>query len=811
MALVIAIVLLGYWKAFAGGDFFVHEDMFAISNYSYGNVAGAGWRSDKGLGVSFFFGDPGVWHVWSLFTLWEEIVLSRELAYTLSVIGLGIVAALVQYAFIRRVAPGLGALPSALIAPVVVFCSDQAGYHYLRLSIALVIAIPLMLLLLHDYYRQPKALHFFLAGLLFWFVSFMGNLWNLTQLLTLGSVFTIAYWIYHKAAWKPLLGNFVKLYLLTGLLFLLLGAWIIYPMMLEQTLVGYLREKVHDLSYISVLPNLQGSIRYLIGLLSVELLPLNHELTSMQKPFVYTWNVSVVFPLVFLFFLFRRADSFWEFALKLLLVVFTVHWGLVLTNVVPGYGAVFSYLSAKSSKLFTMYDFLFPLQVLLIALYVAKMGKRVPLIEPRWGRRLQRAVALLLCGVFGTLLLAAVFASLSPDVLPATARDLIDAYAPQQVGHYPRDYIAELLSHDIDRFQALVGWHTVLFYITSLALIAPFLRDVWLAAASRLPKLPIALLLIANSLLLSWTIYPLNDRQPVWKQEALAAYRFEPTDRFYFVSESRANSGVGDKNLRLKWDSGGAIVRRERQIGLLEPPGLNLSGLKSFATADEGKFIYRAFNGDGVERIRHLRLYYGGPVHVSPLLDMAAVKYYYSDRPLLDPPAQLSLFASTKHLYIYRNNAAWPYFYLAKDMVAVRGDEIPLEVRRGAAYVNESAFQALRPGAGDSAIHLTSFSGGRMAFDFDGRQEEFLVVADAWHPFWRARANNQELPVIRANGLFKGIRLPPGKYEVALYFDTSAYRPGIYVSAAAWVALCIALFMTLKRRVAVYGNAKQKS
>jgi hypothetical protein len=458
-----------------------------------------------------------------------------------------------------------------------------------------------------------------------------------------------------------------------------------------------------------------------------------------------------------------------------------------------------------------MYDFLFPLQVLLIALYVAKMEKRVPLIEPRWGRRLQRVAAVLLCGVFVALLLVAVFSYLSPDILPATAHALIKAYAPQQMGLYPRDYIAELVAHDIDRFQALAGWHTILFYVTSLALIAPFLRDAWLAATSKFPKPSIALLLIANSLLLSWTIYPLNDKQPVWKQEALSAHRFEPTDRFYFARESRANSGASDKSLPLKLDSGGAIDRHERQIGLLEPPGLNLSGLKSFATADEGKFIYRAFNGDGVKRIKHLRLYYGGPVHVSPLLDMAAVKYYYSDRPLLDPPAQLSLFVSTKQLYIYRNNAAWPYFYLAKAMVAVNGDEIPLEARRGTAYVNKSAFQALRPGGGDSVIRLTSFSGGRMAFDFDGRQEEFLVVADAWHPFWRARANNQELPVIRANGLFKGIRLPPGKYELALYFDTSAYRPGIYVSAVAWVALCIALFMTLKRRATVYGNAKQES
>ena len=802
VAAITAIVLLGYWGAFAGGNFFIHENILMTSNYSHGNVDGIGWRPDKGLGISFFFGDPGLWHAWSLLTWWEKIAPSREFAYTASVIGLGLIAAIVQYLFIRRVNPRLGPLAATLLAPLIVFCSDQAGYHYLRLSISLLIGIPLMLMLLYDHYHQPRVTHVFLAALLFWFVAFFGNMWSLTQILTLGGAFTVLYLVYFKVPWRTLLARFATLYVFGGLLFLFLGAWIIYPMVLEQQIVGYVREKTITLDNISLLPDLRGLFRYLVGLLFVDLMPANHELAGAQKPFLYTFNVSVVFPLVFLFFIFRRAEGFWEFALKTLLAVFVIHWGLMLSNLIPGYGAVFSYLSAKTSKLFTMYDFIFPLQVCLIGVYVGLIGKEKLIIVNRWGRWLQRGVALLLCGVFASLVAVSVVALVRPDALPATTGSLIGRFAPDHLLGYPRDYVAALAIYDVQRFQELIGWHTLAFYATSLLLVAPFVRDAWLVAISRLPKSLVAGALIVNGLLLSWAIYPLNDKALVWEQKELQAYRFESTDRFYFVRDNRPAQGASAEQFRTDWAQVEGGGHRERQIGLLEPPGLNLSGVKSFATQDEGDFMYRVFNGDGVQRVRHLRTYYGGPLVVSPLLDMAAVKYYYSDREIQDLPEQLSLHAKAKQLYVYRNHGAWPYFYLAERMIALQDNKIPTKVQRGTAYVNVGSYRNLPADTGDSSIRLKAFSGGRMVFDFFSRHDEFLVVADAWHPFWRARANGHELPVTRANFMFKGIQLPPGKYELTLYFDTSAYLPGIYLSVLGWTVLVAGLFVTLKRESA---------
>jgi uncharacterized membrane protein YfhO len=85
-----------------------------------------------------------------------------------------------------------------------------------------------------------------------------------------------------------------------------------------------------------------------------------------------------------------------------------------------------------------------------------------------------------------------------------------------------------------------------------------------------------------------------------------------------------------------------------------------------------------------------------------------------------------------------------------------------------------------------------------MIFDYYGDKENFLVVADAWHPFWKAAVGDLNLPVIKANEIFKGIKLPPGKKTLTLYFDTSPYFPGVYVSIVAWIIFIMGLFSTLK-------------
>ena len=119
-------------------------------------------------------------------------------------------------------------------------------------------------------------------------------------------------------------------------------------------------------------------------------------------------------------------------------------------------------------------------------------------------------------------------------------------------------------------------------------------------------------------------------------------------------------------------------------------------------------------------------------------------------------------------------------------------------VNIGTAYVSENNFFDLQENENKSWMKLNEFKYGRMVFDYYGDKENFLVVADAWHPFWKAKIKDEILPVIKANEIFKGVKLPPGQGTVTIYFDTLPYFPGVYVSIVAGVLFLIGFLLTLK-------------
>jgi hypothetical protein len=275
------IVFVGYYKVFAGYNFYIHEDWVALSNHTSGNKDSNGWRPDKGLGISYFYGDPGMWHPWAFFSFLEKAAPSREWSHLFSVMVLDILAVLAVLFFVRRFFPQINLWLAAILAPLLVFCFDAPAQHYSRHFISLSVAIPMFLWLLYDYYERPKWLHIFLSALLVWAVAFFGNLWSMTQLLMLGFIFTLIYRVYFKTGWKKIAQQFFVLYGLSVPLVLFLGAWVFYSFGLDQAVVGYVREKTIPLGSLSFIPQLKPLISYLGGFFPFEGIPIDHNLAAL--------------------------------------------------------------------------------------------------------------------------------------------------------------------------------------------------------------------------------------------------------------------------------------------------------------------------------------------------------------------------------------------------------------------------------------------------------------------------------------------------------------------------------------------------
>ncbi|MDR2463617.1 MAG: YfhO family protein, partial [Verrucomicrobiales bacterium] len=82
------------------------------------------------------------------------------------------------------------------------------------------------------------------------------------------------------------------------------------------------------------------------------------------------------------------------------------------------------------------------------------------------------------------------------------------------------------------------------------------------------------------------------------------------------------------------------------------------------------------------------------------------------------------------------------------------------------------------------ALTLTREGNSRLEFTVSGGEvPRLLTVSDAWYPGWRAFVDGEEVPIYRANYMFRGIVVPAGGHTVR--FDYWPVNFGWYLAAAA--------------------------
>jgi hypothetical protein len=227
-------------------------------------------------------------------------------------------------------------------------------------------------------------------------------------------------------------GKFARLFILlyaSGLIMtFFLGFWQYYSSIVEVRNVEYYREKVFLLTKQAwSLPRLNDIWTLAVSLLGVEFIPTNLSLPGLPwRPFPHIYNVSIIFPLIFIFFLFRRPENFWEYAFKWLVIIYLLN--MTLRSLCPLVNNIERYVLAKSYTLIAMPSFesgCFILQTGLIGLFLLKMRRRQTEIKNRWGKRIQSILAVFLLCILGITAIAMVLALTSPDVIPKFASELI--------------------------------------------------------------------------------------------------------------------------------------------------------------------------------------------------------------------------------------------------------------------------------------------------------------------------------------------------------------------------------------------------
>jgi hypothetical protein len=70
----------------------------------------------------------------------------------------------------------------------------------------------------------------------------------------------------------------------------------------------------------------------------------------------------------------------------------------------------------------------------------------------------------------------------------------------------------------------------------------------------------------------------------------------------------------------------------------------------------------------------------------------------------------------------------------------------------------------------------------------------YLVVADSYDPFWRVEVDGIPAPLLRANALYRAVRLTPGAHDVRFVYRPTPFYLGVVVTFVTSVLLLVACF-----------------
>ncbi len=85
-----------------------------------------------------------------------------------------------------------------------------------------------------------------------------------------------------------------------------------------------------------------------------------------------------------------------------------------------------------------------------------------------------------------------------------------------------------------------------------------------------------------------------------------------------------------------------------------------------------------------------------------------------------------------------------------------------------------------------------------------------LLQREAWYPGWRARVDGNDVPVLRADSLYRGVSLSAGDHDVEIYFDSSSFRRGAVLSLTGMVVIIVLLTWPTIIRTRVQGRSSPR-
>jgi hypothetical protein len=167
------------------------------------------------------------------------------------------------------------------------------------------------------------------------------------------------------------------------------------------------------------------------------------------------------------------------------------------------------------------------------------------------------------------------------------------------------------------------------------------------------------------------------------------------------------------------------------------------------------------------------------PSYRSRLADLLGLRYIATSVPIdqIDKtlkPGDVTLVAKTADGIVYENPRALPRAMFVTQ--TVEGDFESM-LTTGAwpqgdlqkSVVLEQAPDTAARGSG--TVRIVAYSNTRVVLDVDSPDGGYAILNDIWQPWWFADLNGEEVPILKANVLFRAVAVPPGHHTITMTFE----------------------------------------
>ncbi len=183
------------------------------------------------------------------------------------------------------------------------------------------------------------------------------------------------------------------------------------------------------------------------------------------------------------------------------------------------------------------------------------------------------------------------------------------------------------------------------------------------------------------------------------------------------------------------------------------------------------------------------------PSYRSMLVDMLGLRFIAAGQPLewFDKqlkPGDLKLIAKTEHAgmepgridsaWIYENPRALPRVMMPTRAMAANFETLlktgewpqfdPQKTVLLEGAVAQLAGAGAPVGAEAARARILSYRNTEIIAEAESASGGWLVLNDPWQAWWTAEVAGQEVPILKANVLFRAVQLPAGKYTVRFRF-----------------------------------------